>query len=283
MKFVYLLFAACIMLQANATAQSFVNGSFESANTSPGSCNYFHNTGLAAYTSSADTGFGTADNIAYIGAPGMSCNYGDADNGVAYLALSANNAKYDAIAMKVSPAMTAGKHYVVSFKYKSSMSGPLVTMALGYSATNNAPGTLIAAVPTPANSDTNWKSKSYPFSPTIAAGWITLKLDLNSLAGYSFIEIDNFKLEYAEDVETTKSHAAFSISPNPAKGYTVIHAQGKAVSVTVTDITGRLYRSAKYQPQNNPIKLDVSDIPAGLYLVRLDDGSNVSVEKLQVQ
>lgn len=283
MRFVYFAAAMFAMLPATTMAQSFVNGSFESTNTAPTSCNYLNNMGLSTYTNSADTGYGTADNIAYISAPWASCQHGDADDGKVYIALSSNQTKFDAIAMKVSPALQVGKHYIITFKYKSTMSGPAVSMNLGYSTTNNTDGTLIALVPTPANADTVWKPQTYSFSPTTAASWITLKANLSAFLGYSFLELDNFKIQYAEGINDIYTESAFSLSPNPATGFTVISTKNnEPLTVTITDMTGRTQHTGKYYPQNGSVKLGITGLPAGLYLVHITNGNDNTVEKLQV-
>lgn len=283
MRFVYLAVIALAMLPATTFSQSFVNGSFESTNANPGSCNYFNNSGLDAYTNGANTGYGTADNIAYVGTPSSACMYGDADDGIAYIALSSNTSKYDAIAMKVSPALEAGKHYVISFKYKATMSGPEVTLRLGYSSSNKTDGTLIANVPTPANADTNWKPVTYTFSPTAGAEWITVKAELSKFAGYSFIELDNFKMQHAAGIAVQTETNMFTLSPNPAKGYVIINCtDNKPANVNITDITGRSFQSGQYTPVSGQIKLPLGCLPAGMYLVHISNERGTVVKKQEI-
>jgi hypothetical protein len=283
MRFVYFAAAMFAMLPATTMAQSFVNGSFESTNAAPASCNYLQNAGLSTYTNGADTGYGTADNITYISAPNAYCQIGDADDGKVYISLTSNQTKFDAIAMKVSPALQIGKHYVITFKYKATMSGPAVSMNLGYSTTNKTDGTLIALVPTPANADTVWKPQTYSFSPTTAASWITLKANLSTFLGYSFLELDNFKIQNAESIEDAHAEAVFSLSPNPATGFTVISTNSnQPITVAVTDMTGRTLSSGKYIPQNGHVKISLSDLPTGLYLVNIANGTDKATQKLQI-
>jgi hypothetical protein len=283
MRSVYLALAAFAMLPASSFAQSFVNGSFESTNTAPQSCNYLMNAGLSTYTNSADTGYGTADNIAYISAPWTSCQHGDADDGKVYIALSSNQTKFDAMAMKVSPALQAGKNYTITFKYKSTMSGPAVSLNLGYSANNKTDGTLIALVPTPANADTNWKPLTYTFSPTAAASWITVKANISAFLGYSFVELDNFKIQNAVSVEDANAAQVFAMYPNPATGATTISTMSnQPLTVSVNDMTGRALSSGKYIPQNGNVTLNIRELPAGLYLVHINNGTERSTQKLQV-
>ncbi len=284
MKRLYLALIAAVFLLTNTYAQSFVNGSFESAYPNPGSCNYLHDTGLSAYTNAADTGFGTADNIAYFGAENSFCNYGLAADGLSYIGLTSNTTKYDVIALKVNPAMQAGHAYTVTFKYKSSLSPAVVKMDLGYSANNYTTGTLIDTIPPPPASDTIWRNLSYPFTPTIACSWITLKAELTTFAGYSFIELDDFALLGGSSGVEELNKDKYTISPNPASGYVQVSGTAaiKNLSVNIADISGRVLISTICQPQNAVNKIDISNLAPGFYLLQINDGTEIVTKKLEV-
>lgn len=283
MKFIYVLFTACTMLPAIVNAQSFVNGSFESSNANPGSCNYLNNDGLSTYTNGADTGYGPANNIAYIGAPATNCVHGLAHEGSAYIALSSNKTDFDAIAMRVSPALQAGKSYTISFVYKASLSGPAITTRLGYSTNNNSDGTLIDSIPSPSTQDTIWKPMTYTFSPATAAEWITLKAEISAFNGYSFIEFDDFKLMYAQDVTDVLAVKGYSVSPNPAAGYININTlYNKPINVVITDMTGRAILKTESTPKNGNVTIRTDEIPGGLYLINMNNGEHSATEKIFV-
>lgn len=281
---------AVLSTALSANAQSFVNGSFESTNTNPGSCNYLHNAGLAAYTNGADTGFGTADNITYMALPNpsISCVHGLAADGNVYIAITANTTKYDMIAMKVSPALKANTEYTITFKHKSHISPPVVSATLGYATSPMATPVVIANIPAPNPEDTVWKTRSYTFKPTTAASWITMKAGLTTFAGYSFLELDNFVIKGpgGTDIETVTSNNWLTLAPNPARDVVMIHTEGNAGAVykySVTDITGRIIHTGKSAATAAGIKLDVSNIPAGMYIIQVTDGERTAIQKLSIE
>lgn len=290
MKKQQLLFLSFAMLSTAfaANAQSFVNGSFESTNANPGSCSYLHNAGFSTYTNGADTGFDTADNITYMAMPNpsISCVHGLAADGNVYIAITANTTKYDAIALKVSPALKANTEYTITFKHKSHISPPVVSATLGYATSPMATPVVIANIPAPNPEDTVWKTRSYTFKPTTAASWITMKAGLTTFAGYSFLELDNFVLKGPTDIETVTTNNWLTIAPNPAKDVVMIHADAGDNTIykyNITDITGRSIYTGSTTASANGAKLDVSNIPAGMYIIQMSDGERTAIQKLSIE
>lgn len=74
---------------------------------------------------------------------------------------------------------------------------------------------------------------------------------------------------------------ALSLFPNPAADRIFIHGPVKKSRHTliITSITGQLLYSGTINPQENP-EIDIAFIPAGYYLVLLEDGSQVYSFKL---
>lgn len=286
MKSLYLLFTTSAIFIASAvSAQQFVNGSFESTKTNPGPCSYFHNAGIATFTDNAVIGSGPADNIACLGkdSAAISCVHGAAKDGQVYIALSANTTKYDVIAMKVDPALKAGTEYTLNYYAKSHLSPPVVQMTIGYATSSTATPTVITKTPMPAAGDTVWKLNTYKFTPTTAATWITLKAEITTFAGYSFLELDKFQLVGPTGISDVAANL-FSISPNPAQNKVVINANtsAKTVQVNITDITGRVLYNATHVANTAGIPVDITNMPAGLYMIRVADGEHVSTQKLQI-
>lgn len=77
----------------------------------------------------------------------------------------------------------------------------------------------------------------------------------------------------------------FAMFPNPASDLLTMDVNmtaDRAVKVAVSDITGKIMLVNSYQLQKdfNRITLDVSTLPAGVYLVRIENGDINGVQKL---
>ena len=86
-------------------------------------------------------------------------------------------------------------------------------------------------------------------------------------------------------VTTTKTE--FNIRPNPAHGSAQIEYKSdrsQNVKYTLTDIAGRLHHSSSFMalPGNNSELIDVSDLPNGLYFVKLVDEFGIAEQKLTI-
>lgn len=82
---------------------------------------------------------------------------------------------------------------------------------------------------------------------------------------------------------------AMSVFPNPAQGESTIayQVQGgtQAVAVRVTDLLGREVRTlldAKQAPGFHDFKVSMNDLPAGIYLVKVQVGDKVATRRLEV-
>lgn len=76
------------------------------------------------------------------------------------------------------------------------------------------------------------------------------------------------------------SSTSFVISPNPATDKVFVSG-GAIVSIDVFDLNGRLFISGKPGADNS---INVSKLPKGVYMVRIQDGGNhISSTKLVVQ
>lgn len=99
---------------------------------------------------------------------------------------------------------------------------------------------------------------------------------------YKYSNIINLKLE---DVIAA---GTIDLYPNPVTGKEVFIRMGESfkenISVEVTDISGRVlgttsYEAGQYDPQSVPV--DVSGLVPGIYLVRITDASNTTLETLK--
>ena len=75
--------------------------------------------------------------------------------------------------------------------------------------------------------------------------------------------------------------AAIAIVPNPATEYAVVNGLKAGTEVSVVDVNGKVRFSAT--AQSDMLTLDVSDLTAGVYFVRVSDGTETAVRKLIVK
>jgi len=77
---------------------------------------------------------------------------------------------------------------------------------------------------------------------------------------------------------------SFNIVPNPATDYIVLEATNitsQHIQLYVYDMTGRILSSANYTNPDD-MRLDVSALAGGVYMVRLDDGEHQITQKLLI-
>jgi hypothetical protein len=75
--------------------------------------------------------------------------------------------------------------------------------------------------------------------------------------------------------------AAVAIAPNPATEYAVVNGVKAGSEVAVVDINGKMRLSGI--AQSDMLTLDVSGLSAGVYFVRVSDGTETAVRKLIVK
>ena len=85
----------------------------------------------------------------------------------------------------------------------------------------------------------------------------------------------------------TSTKFSTSLSPNPANNKATLSYsidEDKIITVKLYDITGRMINSNEYASSTglNNKTLDLNNVKKGLYIVELNDGSNVTTQKLVV-
>jgi hypothetical protein len=85
-------------------------------------------------------------------------------------------------------------------------------------------------------------------------------------------------------VEETADPLHFTLGPNPADDYVkvfVTNPSSKSFDLNISDMTGRSV--LKRSLQGESLTLDLSVIPAGIYIVTLSDGSGKYIRKFVVE
>lgn len=97
-----------------------------------------------------------------------------------------------------------------------------------------------------------------------------------------------WSIEPAENIVTSTEQndaAPFSVFPNPAKGILTISGNSthKIKEVVLTDLLSRMVYCKTEQHEDGYWILDTSDIPAGLYLLRMKSGQNELTTKVVIE
>lgn len=128
--------------------------------------------------------------------------------------------------------------------------------------------------------------------PDGAGSQYARELDLSSFAGQTvyiafrhhdctdqdWLSIDDVSVEGTMSVSDLNANFS-SVYPNPVVDSFNVNLSGKFnannVSVTITDLTGKTVKSFVNQSEYN-----VSELPKGVYIVKISDGKNVETKKI---
>ncbi len=95
-------------------------------------------------------------------------------------------------------------------------------------------------------------------------------------------QIDNVKVEGTTGIRNEALSEKVEMYPNPGNGQFHIALNGTlkgAVSLRITDITGRVVMEQKFDHVAPTINVDISSQPSNMYFVTLSDGHNTIVKK----
>lgn len=132
----------------------------------------------------------------------------------------------------------------------------------------------------------NWYAYVYGYNGAFSnTQCYTLRITLSSSAFRMDGTTDGETTEFEIPVEVVET--GFAMFPNPANDEVSIDVEMRAenaVQVTVMDITGKAMMSQSYDlaKDENRINLDIKALPAGVYLVRIENGSAVGTQKLSI-
>jgi hypothetical protein len=97
-------------------------------------------------------------------------------------------------------------------------------------------------------------------------------LDPADLNDQVYFRITNdLVVEEVINVEEVKS-GAISLFPNPAENLINLSAEDIIGGIRITDISGRVVK-ALYNISNSNTSIDISDMPAGVYMIQTENGS----------
>jgi hypothetical protein len=158
--------------------------------------------------------------------------------------------------------------------------------------TNGTVGNAYSYSITAADSDND----AITISTTVKPTWLTLTDNGNGTASLSGTptQVGNYDVTIQVSDGIESSTQVFSINviatginefsiqdikvyPNPARDIVFINFAGNNIKVTLFDITGKQVKS-----YNNTTSIDVTSIPSGLYLMRIESNFGLVVKRIEV-
>lgn len=110
------------------------------------------------------------------------------------------------------------------------------------------------------------------------------KIIFTSFAGGSTGNIGFTVEDAVTSVEEETSGTALAVFPNPASGAATITFDATGVAeITLTDVTGRIVRTERYENVGGIGALDLNGLPQGAYIVTLAAGATRLVRPLMVR
>ena len=85
----------------------------------------------------------------------------------------------------------------------------------------------------------------------------------------------------ASDKEVINETISVKLYPNPTSDYVIIESNMTIHDIEIYNLSGQLVQQVK-QNKSERIQLDVSNLTAGLYLVKISNESNMQTIRLSV-
>jgi len=137
-----------------------------------------------------------------------------------------------------------------------------------------------------SNVASNWYAYVYGYNGASSSTFCySLRITLSSSAFRTDGSTDGETTEFEIPVQAAES--GFVLFPNPTNGELTLDVRmdaERAVNVSVVDLTGRTISRNAYnlQQEQNRITMDVSALPSGMYVVRVENGETVGTQKLTI-
>ncbi|HNW89267.1 MAG TPA: T9SS type A sorting domain-containing protein [Bacteroidales bacterium] len=272
---IFILIILSLAINSKTFCQTFLNGSFENntavtdhINLTNSQYNNFmsNSTAFGDYNSGGPNG-GGMDIIT------SSLYCGPAQNNNWYVALTSGGT--DAISLELSSPLIAGSGYTITFYDRACnlyvLGSPVL---IGVSNVSNSFGDLVYTAPNPVSNV--WTQRTASFISPINALYVTIKCGgINSPAPLT--QIDNFEISLITSASEFNGNSSFKIISNPASDILNIEAPGNnniIRSIKIYNQSGAVILIANYTD-----KLDISNFPAGSYIVELSTDKEVFFKK----
>lgn len=208
-------------------------------------------------------------------APG-SLSLANSHSGSHFLGLQYGSSAHDDYAISPAITVTAGVSDKLSFWSRNKGSGLAEQFDVKISTTTPTAdaftNTMAAAVKPP----TAWTKYSYDLTPYI--GQTIYIAFYSSTNNVWFIGIDDFEISSNSLGTSEVALSKASIYPNPVTDVVNIKNKNKMSEITVYDLTGKLHK--KETVNSDQAALNVSDLTAGNYLIKIKEGQTEKTYKI---
>jgi hypothetical protein len=261
-----------MLLSIEGKAQVIINGDFEVNTTT--SC--LTNITNSQYTDvmSNSWGFGSHNEIDI---QNDSCGFATVPSHNWFVSLAKDfwGVEYDELSLEISSSLVAGNSYDISyFSYSTDyMGNNNIPIEIGLSIDSISFGTLIHSSTPNINT---WTQQSFTFVAPNNGKYLTVRTDsAGVLYGWNFV--DKFELSHTNGLEETLN-LSIKVAPNPSSGIFTVNVPDQInIQSSVFDALGKLVTTSS---EKGTFNLDLSDMPVGIYTLRLDTESGTVTKKL---
>ena len=263
MKLFFILTIIFFLNLPNLIAQNFINGSFE--NTSSTNCDW-NNTNIKFNSKMPNVyAFGTDNEVDILR---KNCALDSIPDGNVALAIS----NFDAIAIELSSPLTSENSYKVTFKAfgNTTYEFNLNNLSIGCSLTNDDTDTAIYTAN--AIADT-WTEFSFDFIASKNYKYITVSG--SGINGWS--NIDDFVIEPSYvSTNVIKYDTKIKIYPNLSSEFIQFSCLTTKENFKIYNILGSEVKSGIISNQE---KIDIRNLPKGLYFLKFENGNTIKFMK----
>jgi hypothetical protein len=274
-----ILLIACFGFSLNPSfSQSFNNGDFEI--TTAATCHFNLNDALFNTLMPDVHSFGSVNLAGYSSEVDIQSDgcYITPQSGARCLGLASHvTIGGDAISIELSADLVIGTDYELSYYVYGNLefTDSLSTIEVGESLVDSVFGTLInSSIPVAYT----WVNVSVIFTASQASKYITVRADAVTTG---WTQIDNFTLKESTISLNEFDHASPLIAyPNPANSTITVDFKQYVSSgrATLIDMYGRVVSSSQIA-SSEKINMELSEIPSGMYFIKIESPEVVDMIK----
>lgn len=281
MKKVLLYVCSGILCFAStASAQQFVNGSFEPMKTL-GACS---DMSLLIFNANMG-GIKDVSGSSFMKIANSSCNEGSPVSGSYFGIVRYDPPLGNILVFKLDKPMKSGTEYSVGISYKIPTGAPAADggFRYGYAADSMSHDSTAGFVG--QITSTSWKRDVLKFTPK--QNWQYFWVEVSALGGDPFtLHLDSLYMQGLTSVNDVAAVPSFTLAPNPTKGnvtLTTDDALALPYSIQVYDVTGRVILKQE-EITSRTANVDLQGAIPGVYIIKLTDAEHrVQTSRLLMQ
>lgn len=259
----------------NLSGQGFINGDFEN-----------NTTDTCVFNLTNSTFNSTVENVYSFGVeeqPDVQTDtcYVTPQSGDWCIGLSARpSGGHDAIALQLTSPLEINQNYELKFwTFGNTSFHPLLdSLKIGLSSLNTVFGKRIY---TTLAEQSVWQEHTILFQADSMYSFITVQMEEEFNSGW--VQVDNFSISISSSGLTDQNnYNPVRIFPNPTKEVLnfKLESNSKDVQLSIFTSSGKIAFEGTYTNSSDGFKIDISDLPNGVYLVRVSTASKQFISRL---